>query len=97
MLTDKENQRLTQVGPGTPGGELLRRYWQALCPTKELSGKTRKKRIQILAENCSCSAKTTARSRASANNVRTAARRCTSVSSSLTAFAAAITAGNMIA
>jgi phthalate 4,5-dioxygenase oxygenase subunit len=24
----EHNQRLTQVGPGTPGGELLRRYWQ---------------------------------------------------------------------
>ena len=50
MLTAQENQRLTQVGPGTPGGELLRRYWQALCPTKELSGKTRKKRIGLLGE-----------------------------------------------
>lgn len=50
MLTAKENQRLTRVGPGTPGGELLRRYWQALCPTKELSGKTRKKRIALLGE-----------------------------------------------
>ncbi|HEV8022304.1 MAG TPA: Rieske 2Fe-2S domain-containing protein [Candidatus Lustribacter sp.] len=50
MLTEQENQRLTQVGPGTPAGELLRRYWQALCPTKELSGKARKKRIEILGE-----------------------------------------------
>ena len=30
MLTKQENERLTQVGPGTPGGELLRRYWQPL-------------------------------------------------------------------
>ena len=50
MLTAQENERLTRVGPGTPGGELLRRYWQAVCPTKELSGATRKKRIQILEE-----------------------------------------------
>src|ERR1700733_6239769 len=50
MLTAQENQRLTQVGPGTPAGELLRRYWQAVCPRKELSGKARKKRIQILGE-----------------------------------------------
>ncbi len=27
MLTKEENERLTQIGPGTPGGELLRRYW----------------------------------------------------------------------
>ena len=25
------NQRLTQVGPRTPGGELLRRYWQPVA------------------------------------------------------------------
>ena len=25
MLSKEENERLTQVGPGTPGGELLRR------------------------------------------------------------------------
>jgi 5,5'-dehydrodivanillate O-demethylase len=50
MLTALENARLTQVGPGTPGGELLRRYWQVVCPTKELSGATRKKRIEILGE-----------------------------------------------
>jgi 5,5'-dehydrodivanillate O-demethylase len=50
MLTAQENERLTRVGPGTPGGELLRHYWQAVCPTKELAVKTRKKRIQILGE-----------------------------------------------
>ncbi len=27
MLTEQQNARLTQVGKGTPGGELLRRYW----------------------------------------------------------------------
>jgi phthalate 4,5-dioxygenase len=27
----EQNQRLTQVGPGTPGGELLRRYWQPVA------------------------------------------------------------------
>ena len=28
MLSKEENERLTSVGPGTPCGELLRRYWQ---------------------------------------------------------------------
>jgi 5,5'-dehydrodivanillate O-demethylase len=28
MLSHEENRRLTQVGPGTPMGEMLRRYWQ---------------------------------------------------------------------
>jgi 5,5'-dehydrodivanillate O-demethylase len=27
MLSAEENQKLTQVGPGTPCGEMLRRYW----------------------------------------------------------------------
>ncbi|HWE72656.1 MAG TPA: aromatic ring-hydroxylating dioxygenase subunit alpha [Stellaceae bacterium] len=27
MLSESENQLMTQVGPGTPGGEMLRRYW----------------------------------------------------------------------
>ena len=33
MLTHEENELLTRVGPGTPCGELMRRYWQpaALC------------------------------------------------------------------
>jgi len=27
MLTREDNDRLTRVGPGTPMGELMRRYW----------------------------------------------------------------------
>ena len=27
MLSAEKNERLTRVGPGTPMGELLRRYW----------------------------------------------------------------------
>jgi len=26
-MTPEENETLTRVGPGTPGGEMLRRYW----------------------------------------------------------------------
>lgn len=51
MLTREQNQRLTQVGPGTPGGELLRRYWQVLCPTKELAHDVERKRIRLLGED----------------------------------------------
>lgn len=28
MLSHEENELLTQTGPGTPCGELMRRYWQ---------------------------------------------------------------------
>ena len=30
MLSAQDNERLTQVGPGTPMGELMRRYWRGL-------------------------------------------------------------------
>ena len=28
MLSREDNERLVRVGPGTPMGELMRRYWQ---------------------------------------------------------------------
>ncbi len=36
MLTTAENDMLTRVGPGTPWGELMRRYWQPVALTSEL-------------------------------------------------------------
>lgn len=36
MLTAEQNQQLTQVSPGTPMGELLRRYWHPVSTTGEL-------------------------------------------------------------
>ena len=38
MLTREENELLTRVGPGTPGGELLRRYWHPIAASSELAG-----------------------------------------------------------
>ncbi|MBO9711664.1 MAG: aromatic ring-hydroxylating dioxygenase subunit alpha [Sphingomonas sp.] len=35
-MTAEENERLTRVGPGTPGGEVLRRYWQPAALAEEL-------------------------------------------------------------
>ena len=31
MLTAEENERLTRVGPGTPMGELMRKYRQPIA------------------------------------------------------------------
>ena len=31
MLTTADNELLTRVGPGTPGGELMRRYWHPIA------------------------------------------------------------------
>jgi hypothetical protein len=36
MLTKEENDLVTQVGPGTPGGQLLRSYWQPAALSEEL-------------------------------------------------------------
>ena len=36
MLTQEENELLTRVGPGTPMGELMRRYWQPIAATVQL-------------------------------------------------------------
>ena len=37
MITQEENDLLTQTGKGTPCGELMRRYWQPAALSEELS------------------------------------------------------------
>lgn len=36
MLTQAENEFLTRIGPGTPCGELMRRYWHPIYPEAKL-------------------------------------------------------------
>jgi len=36
MLSPEMNDRLTRVGPGTPCGELMRRYWIPIAPSAQL-------------------------------------------------------------
>jgi 5,5'-dehydrodivanillate O-demethylase len=36
MLSKEQNKRFTEVGPGTPMGELLRRYWMPFATVKQL-------------------------------------------------------------
>jgi 5,5'-dehydrodivanillate O-demethylase len=50
MLSMQENQRLTRVGPGTPVGELLRRYWHPIAPSAALL-KEPTKAVRILGED----------------------------------------------
>ena len=50
MLTVEMNDRLTQVGPGTPMGDLLRRYWFPIAATKELE-ESPTKSIRLLGED----------------------------------------------
>ena len=50
MLSREENERLTQVGPGTPMGELLRRYWHPIAGLSELQERPTKL-VKILGES----------------------------------------------
>src|SRR5436309_8204914 len=49
MLSQEENELLTRVGPGTPMGELLRRYWYPVAATSELIERPTKG-VKILGE-----------------------------------------------
>src|ERR1700751_4489530 len=51
MLTEEQNRMLTQVGPGTPGGELLRRYWHPVAVAQELTPQEPTKFVRVLGEN----------------------------------------------
>jgi 5,5'-dehydrodivanillate O-demethylase oxygenase subunit len=36
MLTVEENERLCRIGPGTPCGDLMRRYWHPIAATSQI-------------------------------------------------------------
>jgi 5,5'-dehydrodivanillate O-demethylase oxygenase subunit len=50
-LSRELNELLTQVGPGTPGGNLLRYYWMPVAPAAEITAERPKKRVRVLGEN----------------------------------------------
>ena len=51
MLTQEENELLTRVGPGTPCGDLLRRYWYPVAVAKELTDEHPTKFVRLLGED----------------------------------------------
>ena len=51
MLTAEENERLTSVGPGTPMGDLLRRYWQPIAAAAEFTDEHRIKPLRLMGED----------------------------------------------
>jgi phthalate 4,5-dioxygenase oxygenase subunit len=51
MLTREENERLTRTGPGTPMGELMRRYWLPACLSSELETDGEPRRLRLLGED----------------------------------------------
>ena len=50
MLSVEENKLLTQVGPGTPMGNLMRRYWQPFAAVGELD-ENPTKQVRLLGED----------------------------------------------
>ena len=50
MLSKEQNESMTQVGPGTPTGELLRRYWYPVAFLKDLDEWPIKK-VRLLGED----------------------------------------------
>ena len=51
MLSAEQNDLITRVGPGTPAGALLRRYWQPAALVDELSGNRPVKPVRLLGED----------------------------------------------
>jgi phthalate 4,5-dioxygenase len=50
MMTQEENELLTQTNRGTPAGELLRRYWQPVALSEELPSGAAPLTVKILGE-----------------------------------------------
>lgn len=50
MLTKQQNTLLTETGPGTPGGAMMRRYWEPVALSSELVGDIPKP-VRILSED----------------------------------------------
>jgi phthalate 4,5-dioxygenase len=51
MLSQEENELLTRVGPGTPMGNLLRRYWIPACLSDEVESDASPLRVRLLGED----------------------------------------------
>ena len=50
MLEEAKNERLTRVGPGTPMGELMRRYWMPIAGASEFD-RTPIKALRLMGED----------------------------------------------
>src|ERR1044072_8950159 len=51
MLSQQQNDLITRTTPGTPAGNLLRRYWQPAALVDELSGNRPVKPIKLFGED----------------------------------------------
>ena len=99
MLSPADNERLTRVGPGTPMGNLFRRYWIPALLAEEVPERRRRAGARAPARRRSgrVSRQRRRRSGSSTRSARTAARRCSSAATKSAVCAASTTAGNSTA
>ena len=48
MISAEQNELMTRIGPGTPAGKLLRRYWQPVALVDEMQGERPVKAVRLL-------------------------------------------------
>src|SRR5690348_14102514 len=51
MTTREENELMTRTGPGTPGGEWMRQYWQPVALAEEVPPGSRPLPVRVLSED----------------------------------------------
>jgi phenylpropionate dioxygenase-like ring-hydroxylating dioxygenase large terminal subunit len=51
MLSREDNELLTRVGPGTPGGTFLRRWWHPIAQTRDVEAGGEPKHVRLLGED----------------------------------------------
>jgi phthalate 4,5-dioxygenase len=51
MITKEMNDLLCQVGPGTPGGEYMRRYWHPILASSRIKPGDQPREIRVLGED----------------------------------------------
>ena len=51
MISAEQNELMTRIGPGTPAGKLLRRYWQPVALVDEMKGERPVKAVRLFSEN----------------------------------------------
>jgi phthalate 4,5-dioxygenase len=51
MISAEQNELMTRIGPGTPAGHLLRRYWQPVALADEFDASRPVKAVRVLGED----------------------------------------------
>ena len=51
MLTAVQNEMITMTGPGTPMGEVFRRYWQPVALSEEITPGSKPIQVRVMSED----------------------------------------------